>query len=157
MSTESQLAREIAQRRPFRSPSAEGIVGIIRTADIVKRRVEQVLEPRKITSQQYNVLRILRGAGPDGLHTLTIAERMIERAPGITRLLDRLESRNLVERERRSDDRRCVVCRLTKAGAKLLMELDAPMDAEDERMNDVLTARQWKDLNHMLDLLRASG
>ena len=87
----SQLKREIRQNRPFRSRSQEASLGLFRTADLLRRRFHAVLEPKGITQQQYNVLRILRGAGDGGLPTLTIAERMVERTPGITRLLDRLE------------------------------------------------------------------
>src|SRR5213078_2794277 len=103
------------------------MVALIRTADVVRRAVGDVVEPHGITAQQYNVLRILRGAGQDGLPTLEIAERMIEQTPGITRLIDRLESKRLVERERSSIDRRCVYCRITKAGLDLLARLDAPV------------------------------
>ena len=74
------------------------------------------------------MLRILRGAGPEGLPTLTIAERMIERAPGITRMIDRLEAKGLVARETRPDDRRCVHCRVTEKGLELLRRLDGPVE-----------------------------
>lgn len=87
-----------------------------------------VIEPHGITGQQYNVLRILRGAEPDGLPTLTVAERMIERAPGVTRMMDRLEAKGLVTRERWEDDRRSVHCRITKRGLDLLEELDRPVE-----------------------------
>src|SRR5438067_12213601 len=99
----------------------------MRTADVIRRFIGTVIEPHGITSQQYNVLRILRGAGLEGLPTLEIAERMIEQAPGITRLLDRLEAKKLVRRERPSDNRRQVLCYVTKAGLDLVRELDAPI------------------------------
>src|SRR5947199_10599404 len=79
-------------------------------------------------SQQYNVLRILRGVGPRGLPTLTIAERMIERTPGITRMIDRLEAKGLVARETRPDDRRYVHCRITEEGLKLLRLIDGSVE-----------------------------
>jgi DNA-binding MarR family transcriptional regulator len=85
-----------------------------------------VFDQQGITSQQYNVLRILRGAGLGG-PTLDIAERMIEQAPGITRLLDRLEGKKLVRRERPSDNRRQVLCFITKPGLDLLHKLDTPV------------------------------
>src|ERR1700682_6278341 len=75
----------------FRSREQQATLSLLRTADAVKRRRAQVIEPYGITPQQYNVLRILRGAGPSGLPTLTIGERMIEQTPGTTRLVDRLE------------------------------------------------------------------
>src|SRR6266576_2721240 len=111
----------------FRSREQEAALGLLRTADAVKRSLAQVIEPHGITAQQYNVLRILRGAGADGLPTLEIADRMIEQTPGITRLIDRLESKKLVWRERSSTDRRCVYCRITAAGIALLARLDGPV------------------------------
>src|SRR5947207_13986566 len=100
------------------------MVALIRTADVVRRAVGDVVEPHGITAQQYNVLRILRGAGREGLPTLEIAERMIEQTPGITRLIDRLESKKLVARERSATDRRCVYCRITAAGTDLVSRPD---------------------------------
>ena len=94
----------------------------------MRAKFEAVCAPFDITGQQYNVLRILRGAGSEGLPTLTIAERMIERAPGVTRMVDRLEAKGLVARETRSDDRRRVHCRVTEKGLDLLKLLDAPVE-----------------------------
>lgn len=153
---ESLIARELVQKRPFRNAGTEASMGILRTADILRRRIEVLLVEHDITLQQYNVLRILRGAGAEGLHTLAIAERMVERAPGITRLLDRLEARGLVDRERRTDDRRCVVCRLTRAGTKLMAELDPVIEAEEDRLGALLAAKQWRELIALLDALRSA-
>src|SRR3954466_7364516 len=94
------IAQEIKQTRPFRTQREEASVALLRTADLLRRMIGTVVEPRGITAQQYNVLRILRGAGDDGLPTLDIAERMIEQTPGITRLMDRLEAKKLVVRKR---------------------------------------------------------
>ena len=104
--TGSALAREIQQRRPFQSARQEAALGLLKTVDLLRLHLSSVLEPFGVTDQQYNVLRILRGAGKDGLPTLAIAERMIERAPGITRLIDRLEKKGLVRRVRDPHDRR---------------------------------------------------
>ena len=101
---------------------------MLSTADKVRTFFETVCAPFDITGQQYNVLRILRGAEPDGLPTLTIAERMIERTPGITRMIDRLEAKGLVAREVRPHDRRCVYCRITQKGLSLLKLLDEPVE-----------------------------
>src|ERR1041385_1155534 len=111
-------------RMPTRGPTAYSI--LLSTADKIKTLFEGVCAPFDITGQQYNVLRILRGAEPEGLATLTIAERVIERTPGITRMIDRLEAKGLVGREIRPHDRRCVYCRITKKGLKLLELLDDP-------------------------------
>src|SRR4051812_12548902 len=107
----------------FRSREQQATLGLLRTADAVKRSLAQVIEPHGITPQQYNVLRILRGAGPDGLPTLTIGGRMIEQTPGVTRLGDRLERKGLVSRAPCPTDRRRVFCRITPKGLRLLTEL----------------------------------
>jgi DNA-binding MarR family transcriptional regulator len=103
-------------------------VTLLSTADRVRTFFGTVCAPFDITGQQYNVLRILRGAEPDGLPTLTIGERMIERTPGITRMIDRLEAKGLVARELRPHDRRCVYCRITAKGLNLLKLLDEPAE-----------------------------
>src|ERR1043165_2333706 len=113
-------------RMPTRGPTAYSI--LLSTADKIRTRFEEICAPFDITGQQYNVLRILRGAEPDGLPTLTIAERVIEKTPGITRMIDRLEAKGLVAREIRPHDRRCVYCRITKKGLKLLVLLDRPVN-----------------------------
>jgi MarR family transcriptional regulator, organic hydroperoxide resistance regulator len=123
------VIHEIKQRKPFPSAGQEAAVTLMRTADVVRRMVGSAIERHGITVQQYNVLRILRGAGWEGLPTLEIAQRMIEQTPGITRLIDRLQSKKLVERERGSNDRRCVYCRITPAGMALLSGLDDPVRA----------------------------
>jgi DNA-binding MarR family transcriptional regulator len=103
------------------------VLGILRAADLLRRRGAALLEPYGLTVQQFNVLRILRGARPDGLCTLTIAERMVEQTPGITRLIDRLEAKQLVRRVRSEEDRRQVWCRITPEGLRLLARLDQPV------------------------------
>ena len=121
------LQREILQTRPFSSPAEEAALGLLRTSDVLRRFLANVAQPQGITLQQYNVLRILRGAGPEGLPTLEIGARMIEEAPGTTRLLGRLERKGLAERHRCPKDARRVLCRITSAGLKLLQALDRPM------------------------------
>lgn len=148
------IRTEIKQRRPFPSPHQEALVALIRTADMLRRVVGGVVEPHRITAQQYNVLRILRGAGAEGLPTLEIAERMIEQTPGITRLIDRLESKQLVARERSSTDRRCVFCRITPAGLDLLARLDAPVEDASGLSLASLTKRELALLVEMLDRAR---
>ena len=115
------------------SHTKAAVLGILRAADVLRRRGAALFEPYDITLQQYNVLRILRGARPDGLCTLTIAGRMIEQAPGITRLIDRLEAKQLVVRVRSAEDRRQVWCRITPAGLRLLARLDGPVAALDRQ------------------------
>jgi DNA-binding MarR family transcriptional regulator len=103
--TPSAIERELKQTRPFPTRRGEAVVSLMRTADLLRRLLEQALEPLGVTAQQYNVLRILRGARPEPLPTLEIAERMIEHTPGITGLLDRLEAKKLVRRDRCESDR----------------------------------------------------
>ena len=153
----SSLQREIRQTRAFRSASQEAAVGLLRTADLVRRRFCEVLTPHGITLAQYNVLRVLRGAGPEGLPTLEVAERLIEHAPGITRLMDRLEGHGWVRRERCAEDRRQVLCYLTAEGQKLLGGLDGPMDRADEEALSRLTEAQRQELIGLLDLVRAGN
>ena len=150
----SAVQREIRQRRPFRSRSQEGVIALLRTVDLVRRGLAQVVEGHDITLQQYNVLRILRGAGDDGLPTLDIASRMIEHAPGVTRLIDRLEAKGLVRRQRHADDRRQVLCVATPAALALLQELDTPMDRADRDALGMLDAGQLDSLIGLLDLIR---
>jgi MarR family transcriptional regulator, organic hydroperoxide resistance regulator len=110
------------------------VIGILRAADMVRRRGVALLAPYDLTLQQFNVLRILRGARPEGLCTLTIAERMLEQTPGITRLIDRLEAKKLVVRVRSAEDRRQVWCRITPAGLQLLSKLDRPVGDLDRAL-----------------------
>lgn len=153
--TPSRLQRELQQRKPFRSVSQEAVVALFRTADRVKRRFEVLIAEHGLTFAQYNVLRILRGAGPEGLCTLEVGERLIERAPGITRLLDRLEAAGHVTRERSTEDRREVRCRLTRSGAALLARIDPAIDALDDTILAPLTAAQLRELLALLEPVRA--
>jgi DNA-binding MarR family transcriptional regulator len=118
------ILAEIQQNKPFPSVEEEAWVALLKTADTMRRHSAGLLEPHEITEQQYNVLRILRGAGDCGLPTLAIAERLIEHTPGITRLIDRLEAKAFVRRERPERDRRQVYCFITKSGLNLLKQLD---------------------------------
>src|SRR5436305_8627865 len=144
------ITKEIKQTRPFPSATEEAAVALIRTADLLRRLIGSVVEPHDLTVQQYNVLRILRGAGHDGLPTLDIAERMIEQTPGITRLIDRLEAKKLVFRERCETDRRQVFCRITPAGLALLGRLDEPVRAAGDH---ALRALRQEDVAQLLELL----
>ena len=151
----SPLQKEIRQGKPFRSRGQEVVVALIRTADLVRRVVGRVLEPYGITVQQYNVLRILRGAGEQGLPTLEIGERMVEHAPGVTRLLDRLEVKGLVRRQRCPEDRRQVLCWLTSAGTELVERLDEPVDSADAEAVAMLAPEEQERLLRLLEAVRA--
>jgi DNA-binding MarR family transcriptional regulator len=136
----------------FRSREQQATLCLLRTADAVKRRLAQVIEPHGITLQQYNVLRILRGAGPGGLPILSIGERMIEQTPGTTRLVDRLERKGLVTRSPCPTDRRRVFCRITDKGLELLADLDEPVNRCDA---DGVSALASDDLASLIALLES--
>ncbi len=150
----SRLQQELKQTVPFRTPAQEAAVALLRTVDVLKRRMAGVIEAEGITVQQYNVLRILRGAGAEGLPTLEIAERMIEQTPGITRLLDRLEAKRLVSRARCPEDRRQVTCRIAAAGLTLLARMDTTVDRLDDTILGDLTPAQQRQLVRLLDQIR---
>ena len=148
------LQTELKQNKPFSSRAQEAALSLMRTADLVRRSVAEVVEVEDITPQQYNVLRILRGAGADGLPTLEIAERMVEQAPGITRLIDRLEIKKLVLRERCATDRRQVFCRITRQGLALLTRLDAPIREAEQAALAELSEKELRQLITLLDRAR---
>ncbi|MCX7603418.1 MAG: MarR family transcriptional regulator [Bryobacteraceae bacterium] len=152
--TSSRLQREIRQTRPFRSVWHEAFLCVLKTADSFRRAVAALLEPHGITPQQYNVLRILRGAGGEAMPTLAIGERLIEETPGMTRLLDRLEAKRLIRRERCRQDRRQVLCRITPAGLRLLERLDPLITGPEQRLAGVWKAAEAKAVIGLLDRAR---
>lgn len=150
----SRLQEEIRQNVPFRSRTQEAFLSILRTSDLAKKRFDDLFGEHGITFQQYNVLRILRGAGEAGLPTLEIGARMIEQTPGVTRILDRLEGKGLVARERSASDRRQVWCRITPSGLALLGGLDDPVDRTDETLFAGMEPADLDDLIRILSDLR---
>lgn len=122
------LRTELKQNKPFRGVRHEASLSIQRTAAVLEHAFETWLKPSGITGTQYNVLRILRGAGAEGLCRSEIRERMVRRVPDVTRLLDRLEEQGLIGRARGGTDRRYVTTRITRSGLKILAELDGAVD-----------------------------
>ena len=122
----SSLATTLKQNRPFVSLEQEVYLSILRTASELSYAVDQFFRSFDITPSQYNVLRILRGAGTDGLCRNEISERMVTATPDMTRLLDRMEKAGWVTRERAEEDRRQVSTHITKAGMELLAKLERP-------------------------------
>src|SRR2546423_13058399 len=143
-------SRPQPKKRPRQPKARTAYSTLLSTADKVRTFFESVCAPFDITGQQYNVLRILRGAEPDGLPTLTIAERMIERTPGITRMIDRLEAKGLVAREVRPHDRRRVYCRITQKGLSLLKRLDGPTEEANRAAFRGLSAAELAQLTALL-------
>jgi DNA-binding MarR family transcriptional regulator len=122
------LQEELKQHKPFRSLREEATLSIWRTAALLEHAFESALKPHRITSTQYNVLRILRGAEPAGLCRNEISARLVREAPDVTRLLDRLEDAKLIARQRGGDDRRFVLTRITRAGLVLLDDVEERID-----------------------------
>jgi DNA-binding MarR family transcriptional regulator len=156
MKSPTPLQREIRQQKPFPSVAQEGVVSVMRTADLLRRRGAAFLEPFGITVQQFNVLRILRGGASDGLPTLEVGARMVEETPGITRLLDRLETKGLVRRQRCPKDRRQHLCWITDEGLELLRSLDGPIVKHSDEIMGGLSRKEQSDLIRLLDQVRAA-
>jgi DNA-binding MarR family transcriptional regulator len=151
----SLLKTEIKMRRPFSSLGQEATLGVMRTADVVRRYLGAILAPYCITLPQYNVLRILRGVAPGGLSVSEVQERLIECSPGVTRMMDRLERRGWVRRERQTDDRRVVLCFLTEEGHELTDELRTPIDEADTAVMGGLRDLEQQQLIELMDRVRA--
>ena len=151
------ILEEIRQTRPFASKAQEATVALLRTTDVVRRRLARVVEREGITLQQYNVLRILRGSGGEPMSALEIAERLIEETPGVSRLLDRLLAKGLIDRDRCSQDRRRLECSITAKGLELLARLDDPILRADSDALHGLSAREIATLNDMLTRIREAN
>jgi len=121
------LREEIKQTRPFRSLEEEAYLNLERTVAVLQHRFTEAFKAQGITPTQYNVLRILRGAGPEGLCRNEVRGRMVSPVPDATRLLDRLEASGLVRRERAPGDRRMVSTRITDEGLRVVAALDEPV------------------------------
>lgn len=142
--------------RPQASLEERIFIALLKVADALGQEAEQLTRTAELTGTQYNVLRILRGAGPGGLACRCIGDRMITHDPDITRLLDRMEKRGLVNRERQKDDRRVVKTRITPRGLALLKPLDQPMrDLHKRQFRHMAGARQ-KTLHDLLEETRCN-
>ena len=148
------IGEEIRQKKPFASRAQELTVALLRTSDVVRRRIAQVVERDGITLQQYNVLRILRGAGSEPLSALQISDRLIEQTPGVSRLLDRLVAKKLIRRERAATDRRMIECFVTPKGLQVLERLDDAVTQADEAAVSMLSGRELDTLADLLERIR---
>lgn len=148
------LKDEIKQKKPFSSLEQEAFLNLQRTADALLRQVAEALKPLGLSPTQFNVLRILRGAGGSGLPCGEIGERMITHDPDITRLLDRLEKRGLIERCRESKDRRVITARISKEGLRVLGEFDKHENDLESAMLGHLGERKLKILCELLEEAR---
>ncbi len=147
----------VKARKASRSLEQEAFLSLQRTADVLSRGAQEAVKPFGLSGTQYNVLRILRGAGPDGLCCREVAERMLTRDPDITRLLDRLERRILVARARASADRRVITVRITPSGLRILAKLDKPIEECHRRQLGRLGQRPLKRLIKLLNSARVTS
>ncbi len=151
------LLAELKQTKPYKSVAQEAHISIARTAAVLSHAFEETLKPFGITATQYNVLRILRGAGPDGLCRNEIRDRMVTPVPDVTRLLDRLEDMGLITRARGVDDRRHMTARITKDGLRLLDKVDQPVVESHERLLGHVSERDLRTLLTVLAKVRQAG
>jgi len=145
---------ELKQSKRFADPRQEAAIALLRTADILRSRIEAALLPHQVSPEQYNVLRILRGAPDHRLPTLEIASRMITRAPNITRLIDKLVQKQYVSRCDHDRDRRVVVVKLTPKGLDLVNGISTSINEIDAQGLAALSKTQVETLIEILDAVR---
>jgi DNA-binding MarR family transcriptional regulator len=150
----SQLASELKQTKPFTSSVQEAVLSIKRTAALLELRLSELLRPYGLTPTQYNVLRILRGAGSDGLPRCDVQARLVAPVADTTRLLDRLERMGLVARVRSTEDRRVVTSRITPRGLALLDKVAAPLRELEEKEVGQVSETRLRALISILDEVR---
>ncbi len=151
------LREELKQTKPFKCLEEEVFLNVARTAAVLEHGFAQALKPYGLTSTQYNVLRILRGAGPNGLCRNEVGERLVRPVPDVTRLLDRMEEMKLVSRERGGSDRRFVTTRVTRDGLDLLARLDARIADMHARQLAHVDQRRLRTLIETLTAIRRWG
>ena len=154
-SKDSNIYAEIRQGKPFARPEPELAVVLLRTGDVLHHSIDRALSPHGVTNEQYNALRILRGAGEEGQPTLEIARRLISRSPNITRLVDKLIEKGLARRDRSAQDRRQAVVRITPAGLKLTAQCDRAIDSVLGKLR-CLSDAEMKTAVGLLDRIRGA-
>jgi DNA-binding MarR family transcriptional regulator len=147
------LQREIKKKRPFEMPEQEAVLNLLRTADQLQIRFARLFRQYGLTPQQYNILRILRGEGRP-LPILEIASRMITVVPGITGLIDRLESASLVERKRCEQDRRVTYVAIAPQAVEILRQIDTPLNELHRKVLGHMSADELAALNKLLEKAR---
>lgn len=150
----AKLQAELKKRRPFESSAEELHLNLLRTADQIELRLARLFRKYQLTTSQYNILRILRGEGSP-LPILEVAARTITVVPGITGLVDRLESAQLVERQRSTEDRRVINVAITPLGLERLAQIDAPLARLHKELAAGLSASAQKELSSSLEAHRA--
>jgi DNA-binding MarR family transcriptional regulator len=151
------LAKELRQTRPFRSKEEEGFLNLGRTWEFLQKQVADCLKEWQLTPAQYNVLRILRGAGKDGVTCTQAGERMLSAEPDMTRLVDRMEARGLIRRERTKEDRRVVLITLADDGLELVNRIDGPLHQLLQKRLGHLGRQRLEQMIEILEALREPG
>lgn len=149
------LKAKIKQQADFENPALEAMLNLMVAADTVRTMTNRVLSVYEITGGQYNVLRILRGAGSGGHSRCDIAARMVERAPDITRIIDRLEKQELVIRDRTDEDRRLSVTRISRKGLDLLEQIEPELLKANHEFAKKLSAAEWIALTSLCEKIYA--
>ncbi|MGH9825817.1 MAG: MarR family winged helix-turn-helix transcriptional regulator [Blastocatellia bacterium] len=144
------LAKRLKESR-FESPLQEAILNLMVTADYLRRHTETICAEFDITRAQYNVLRILRGVYPEGHPRCEVAQRMVEHAPDVTRLIDRLESQGLVERDRSGDDRRLSLTRITRKGLDLIKRMEPAMSELSAAVQKRISRQELVELSRICE------
>ncbi|HEV2136304.1 MAG TPA: MarR family transcriptional regulator [Terracidiphilus sp.] len=148
------LKAEIEQNVPFSSAQEEALLNLVRTADRLSLAMQRIIRPWGVTATQYNVLRILRGAGPDGLTCSQIGNRMLTADPDITRLLSRLKGLKLIRQNRDCGDRRVVRTVIAEGGLRLLKEMDPVVTLAPDELLGHMTADEIAELTRLLERAR---
>jgi DNA-binding MarR family transcriptional regulator len=148
------LQEEIRQTKPFSSVEAEAMLNIARTAAVLMHRMEQKFKPYGITSTQYNVLRIVQGAGKSGISQCAVAQRLVSETPDVPRLLKRTEEAGLIARKVDEADRRVLNVVLTAEGQRMLKRITPELEADADAMFPKLSKAQLRTLNELLNAAR---
>jgi DNA-binding MarR family transcriptional regulator len=152
-----ELRQELGKRDPFEVPEQEAMLNLLRTNDLLQIQFTRLFREHALSAPQYNILRILRGVGGDGLPSLEIASRMVTCVPDITRLIDRLESSGLAKRDRCDPDRRVVRVRITDDGMAILERLDGPVIDLHKKLIGHLSHEELAELSRLLVKARTPG
>jgi DNA-binding MarR family transcriptional regulator len=148
------IQKELKQGKPFGSKHENAFLAVMMLAEQLESEFNELFKSHDLTASQYNVLRILRGAGEQGRSCSEIGERMITRDSDITRMLDRLEARGLIRRERQTDDRRVVLAFISPKGSSLLKDLDTPVSELHIKQLEVLSEKELDKLIALLEKVR---
>lgn len=151
----SRLRQEIQQNKPFVNQAEEAFLNLQRTAHVLEQRLHHFLKSFDLTPTQYNALRILRGSHPGTLPCKDVGGRMVTPMPDVTRLLDRLEVRDLVSRSRSTEDRRVVEATITGSGLEMLAEIDEPLTRWMESALGDLDDSEMGRLSELLERARS--